>query len=216
MLDRHRPAFEIMQPEAAAYVWAKAHARWPHRLPPLNGHGPSGAELFEAAQKARLFTAELAITLAADPTPLAAQALEAIVGHPLTRAPSAAPPPETDEALRARILSVDRSATRAVMGARGAALDSVAAGFGLSRLNAEGQLGAPRPKKVRERRVSDPRIVELVAPNPRRPGTAAHQHYACWRVGDTVDQCIARGLPPRYVTKSVRKGWVRLGRMKKK
>lgn len=214
MLERHRPAFETMQPEAAAYVWSKAHERWPSRVPALNGSDVTGSSLFDAACRANLFTAELAITLAADPAPLASQALEAIVGHPLNRSPSAPPPPETDEALRARVLSVDPSAARVVLVSRGRELEAIAASLGISRLFASReQPGAP--KKARERKVRDPRVVLSVAPNPRKIGTAAHQHFSCWREGDTVDECIKRGLPPRYITKSVRKGWVKLGKARR-
>lgn len=69
--------------------------------------------------------------------------------------------------------------------------------------------GHRAPRKPPQRR--DPRIVLSTQDNPRRPGTAAHDGYACWRVGDTVDQCLARGLPARYVRKDVRKGRVVLG-----
>lgn len=66
-----------------------------------------------------------------------------------------------------------------------------------------------RPRRQITRR--DPRPVLRVAPNPRKEGTAAHAGYACWRAGDTVDECIARGLPRRYVRKDTARGRVDLG-----
>lgn len=74
------------------------------------------------------------------------------------------------------------------------------------------EAAGPKPaRQQRERTVRDPRVVTSVAPNPRKEGTAAHEGYACWRVGDTVEECIARGLPPRYVRKDVVKGRVVIG-----
>lgn len=68
--------------------------------------------------------------------------------------------------------------------------------------------GRGRAKKVAP---SDGRTVLTVAPNPRQEGSAAYAGYACWREGSTVDECVARGLPRRYVTKDVRLGRVVLG-----
>jgi cation diffusion facilitator CzcD-associated flavoprotein CzcO len=157
------------------------------------------------------------MALASDPTPLGLQALEALVGRPLTRAPDPSPRAETDEALRARAMLVAKTAEerRNIALMRGANLDATAAGYGLTRLNASPEQVAKRAEIVRKRRVRDPRVVEWVAPNPRRPGTKAYVAFACWRAGDTVDQCLERGLPARYVGKSVKKGWVKLGAIRK-
>ena len=216
MLERYLPAFAAMQPEAVAYAWAAAHHRWPHRLPPPPADAVPGEELYSAAATAGLYTAEIAIALAGDPAPLALQSLEQLIGRPLQRAAARAPRAEVDEALRARLIAgagLSGAELNVVLRTSGDALDALAAAHGVTRLN--GTLQEERVRRERKRRVRDPRVVEEVKPNPRKPGTAAWRYYECWKVGDTVDQCIARGLPPRYVGKCTRKGWVRIGSARK-
>lgn len=220
MITAHLPLFAAMQPEAAAYMWSAAHIRWPHRIGPPPASAVPGEELFRVADASGLFAAELAIAVAADPAPLALQSLEQLLGRPLTRAAVRRPSPETDEALRARLIGFVNPPSedlRTILKSSGEALDALAAAHGLSRMNplTEAEKSSVRRTGVRERRVRDPRVVLRVQPNPRRPGSDAWAHYACWREGDTVDQCIARGLPPRYVGKSVKKGWVVLGEARK-
>lgn len=80
-----------------------------------------------------------------------------------------------------------------------------------SRQEREKRVLAPVETPSKKRTVSDPRVVLTVAANPRREGTAAHAGYDCWAVGSTVDECIAAGLPPRYVRKDVARGRVTIG-----
>lgn len=166
MLERYRPAFEAMDPEAAAHVWRAVLDRHPGRIPHLDARdvgNVTGALLFESAHQAGLYQAEVVMSVAHQDHPLAVRALEAVVGHKLRP-----PPPEPSE---------EDSET---------------------------------PARTR-RTVSDPRVVISVEPNPRREGSAAAEGYSHWTVGKTVDECIAAGLPARYVTKDTKLNRVVLG-----
>lgn len=55
---------------------------------------------------------------------------------------------------------------------------------------------------------SDPRRVISVAPNPKRPNSSSYFRYNQWRVGETVDDAIARGLSHVDVAHDVKKGFV--------
>lgn len=71
-------------------------------------------------------------------------------------------------------------------------------------------LTAPPPPTRRATR-ADPRVVLAVAPNPKRPGSAAHARYSAWRTGATVDECLAAGLTAEDVRWDTRRGYVTLG-----
>jgi hypothetical protein len=56
---------------------------------------------------------------------------------------------------------------------------------------------------------ADSRVVLAVAPsNPHRPGTDAFEDYARWRVGRTLAQHVAAGMPRRALRRGLRNGWV--------
>jgi hypothetical protein len=56
---------------------------------------------------------------------------------------------------------------------------------------------------------ADSRRVLAVAPsNPHRPGTDAHADYLRWRVGHTLAQHVAAGMPRRALRRALRNGWI--------
>lgn len=71
--------------------------------------------------------------------------------------------------------------------------------------------GRPAPPPAKERQAGgDPRIVVEVAPNPRREGSEAHDGYKFWRVGASIDELAAEGLPRRNIRRDIRHGFVKV------
>ena len=69
-----------------------------------------------------------------------------------------------------------------------------------------------RAKKKRSRTARvDRRVVLQVAPNPKKPGTGSHLRYAHWRVGETVEAAVARGMTRADVRYDVARGYVVVG-----
>lgn len=57
-----------------------------------------------------------------------------------------------------------------------------------------GQPTAPKKGKEKAKNLSDPRIITAFIPNPKRPGSAAHERYNLYVAGMSVDQAIAAGI----------------------
>lgn len=199
MLEKYAATFAALPPAASEFLWKSLLSAYPARMPAPNGAGTGGAALHDACHAVGLFQAEVVMAVAGSPHPLAVEALEVFVGHKLR--PQAAPRPPAGPHCNYPNCKCPRSddtgAQTCPLGLPVAAPPSAAP-------------AAPRKARPAPQR-RDPRPVLSVIPNPRKEGTAAHAGYACWVVGDTVDQCIARGLPVRYVRKDVRRGRVRLG-----
>jgi len=68
----------------------------------------------------------------------------------------------------------------------------------------------PAPRRARKK-AADLRVVLRVAPNPKKPGSSSRERYECWRVGETVEAAVARGLTRADVRWDVRAGYVDLG-----
>ena len=56
----------------------------------------------------------------------------------------------------------------------------------------------------------DDRVVVWVKPNPRKPGTDAHEAYKGWVVGKTVSECMTAGVDARALRRDVRDENVKL------
>lgn len=75
----------------------------------------------------------------------------------------------------------------------------------------------PPPPNRKEELVVNPRsrwsgsIITAVAPNPKRPGTATFLRYRHYRIGDTVDEFVARGGRWGDVGWDVPRGFIQLG-----
>jgi len=54
-------------------------------------------------------------------------------------------------------------------------------------------------------------VVLAVVPNPKKPGSASHDRFSKWVVGQTVQQCMAAGLTRGDVTWDMERGFVTLG-----
>lgn len=138
-------------------------------------------ELFEMCQAAGLDHARVVLSLA-DMNGAARPILEKLIGKPI--APWA----------------------EAVTTAQGAAVAGIDRGAGAAPARAAKPLAiVPSPVKV-----ADNRRVLAVKPNPYRLDTTVAITYLKWRVGDTVDQCKARGLTAQSVRRDVRRGYVTL------
>lgn len=83
MLPRHRQLFLDLSPQAAEVVWELVRKR--HQgLPPVP-QVASGPALFEACWAASLHHAEVVMSLAREHTVLIEEAIETLIGHPITR-----------------------------------------------------------------------------------------------------------------------------------
>lgn len=55
-----------------------------------------------------------------------------------------------------------------------------------------------------------PVIIHL-APNPRKPNTTAHQRYeSTFKIGRTIQECLARGARKRDIRSAQRRGWIKV------
>lgn len=206
MLEKYAPTFAAMPPDVSLHLWLILAQKYPGRVARPNGAGTGGPALMEACESAGLYQAEVVMAVADSREPAAVAALELFMGKPLV-----APRPEAKTAPGA-VCIYPRCKCDVKHMPPG---EAAACPQGLAQPTPP---APPTPKAAPAAKIptrapthSDPRPVLEVAPNPRREGTNAHAGYACWRVGDTVDQCLARGLPARYVRKDVGKGRVRLG-----
>lgn len=91
MLGRYLARFQQLSPEAVGLVWQRTTARRPE----INGRpAPTdGAQLHTILQEAGVFQAEVVMAIARDTGPVAEQAIEALVGRPITRRHPGDPPP---------------------------------------------------------------------------------------------------------------------------
>lgn len=63
----------------------------------------------------------------------------------------------------------------------------------------------PDPRTTLRR---DPRVIVSVAPNPKTPGSAAHQRYQLYGVGMRVDEALTAGLRRLDIEHDTRRGFI--------
>lgn len=75
MMEHYRPNFAALSAEASALLASALTRRFPDKKPE--------GDLFEFCRTAGLDQADVVMSLAADPSPLAVQALETVIGKPI-------------------------------------------------------------------------------------------------------------------------------------
>jgi hypothetical protein len=152
MLPKYQENFAALD-QSCAGLLASALIR---RFPDLQSVEPSN--LYEICEQQNLDHADVVMSLANDPTPLAVRTLETLIGKPIERG--------------APCLKVNPKKPAAT----------------LNRPQSDKTTRSPRPSP------NDPRIISFVAPNPKKPGSAAYDRYALYRVGMSVNEALAAGI----------------------
>lgn len=141
---------------------------------------------------AGLSHAQVVLTLSRETEPLALDTMEALLQRPMYMcARGETAEPLTDVEGRPLPLPLGRR--------RGEPMCSPEKGFIRRRM-----------KDVRSRLPRDPRIVQAVVPNPKRPGSASFSRFEVWQVGMSVTEARAAGLSTADVSWDVSRGFVSL------
>jgi hypothetical protein len=79
--------------------------------------------------------------------------------------------------------------------------------YALDPLTDRPKASPPPPRRARTAR-ADPRRVVSVVPNPKKPGSKARARFQLWRVGATVDECVAAGVSREDVRYDLARSYV--------
>lgn len=189
MYQKHAELYSTLSPAEAHAVWTSLQVvgQIPMQPPP----DLTGEEL--AVRVSHLSHAEVVLSMARATAPVAVSAVEKLIARPIYHAArgESGLVPDTDVA--GRPLQAPVSQRRGEV----PRMEIVRPGIGITR--------AVGTYKYQH----DPRIVVHVTPNPKRPGSAAHERYKLWTVGRTIDEHLASGITRADVRWDEKQGFVR-------